>query len=100
MLIPFDGILDLESMLLGGQAFRWRLEDGWFHSMLFNNIIRTRQAAEGVEFECAPDDVNVIAPLFRDYLRLDDDLEAIGDSINKGEQISSAIARYKGLRIL
>lgn len=93
-------MLDLESMLLGGQAFRWRLEDGWFNGVLFNNIIRTRQLAQGVEFVCAPDDEAVIAPLFRDYLRLDDDLDAISDSIGKGEQISAAVDKYKGLRIL
>ena len=87
-------------MLLGGQAFRWRLEDGWFQSVLFNNIIKTRQVDEGVEFTCGPDDESVVAPLFRDYLRLDDDLQAIGASISKGEQISAAVSRYQGLRIL
>ncbi len=100
MLIPFDGILELEGMLLGGQAFRWRLEDGWFHNVLFNNIISARQVDEGVEFVCGPDDESVIAPLFRDYLRLDDDLVAIGKTISKGEQISAAISKYQGLRIL
>lgn len=100
MLIDFDGIMDLESMLLGGQAFRWRLEDGWYHNVLFNNIVTARQVEGGVEFHCGPDDEAVIAPLFRDYLRLDDDLEAIGESISKGEQISAAVSKYLGLRIL
>lgn len=100
MLISFDGILDLASTLHSGQAFRWRLEDGWFHNVLFNNIIKTRQVGEGVEFLCCPDDESAIAPLFRDYLRLDDDLETIGASISKGEQISAAVSRYRGLRIL
>lgn len=100
MLIPFDGILDLASTLLSGQAFRWRLEDGWFHGVLFNNIIKARQVSEGAEFFCAPDDESAIMPLFRDYLRLDDDLEKIGASISKGEQISAAVCKYMGLRIL
>ena len=53
-----------------------------------------------MEFECAPDDETTIAPLFKDYLRLDDDLEAICDRIRLDERIGAALRRYPGLRVL
>ncbi len=100
MLIPFTGPLDLITTLESGQAFRWRREDEWLTGVVFGNIVRTRQTPEGVEFECAPDDETAIAPLFRDYLRLDDDLESIRDRIRIDDHIGAALLRYPGLRVL
>ena len=100
MLIPFTGPFDLITTLESGQAFRWRREEEWLTGVVFDNIIRTRQTPEGVEFECAPDDEASIAPLFRDYLRLDDDLEAICDRIRVDDRIGAALGRYPGLRVL
>lgn len=100
MLISFDKLLDLPSTLESGQAFRWRLIDGWYHGVIFNNIVRTRQTAEGVEFLSAPDDEKDLEPLVRDYLRLNDDLDAIYKAINRDERISASVTRYPGMRIL
>ena len=100
MLIPFTGPFDLITTLESGQAFRWRREEEWLTGVVFDNIIRTRRTAEGVEFECAPDDETAIAPLFRDYLRLDDDLEAICDRVRVDDRIGAALRRYPGLRVL
>ena len=100
MLIPFTGPFDLITTLESGQAFRWRREGEWLTGVVFDNIIRTRRTPGGVEFECAPDDETTIAPLFKDYLRLDDDLEAICDRIRLDEYIGAAVRRYPGLRVL
>ena len=100
MLIPFDGPLDLVSTLESGQAFRWRLDGEWLTGVVFGNIVRTRQTPEGVEFTCGPDDESAIAPLFRDYLRLDDDLESICARIDVDERIGAAMRRHPGIRIL
>ena len=100
MLIPFTGPLDLITTLESGQAFRWRREGEWLTGVVFENVIRTRQTPDGVEFACGPDDEAAIAPLFRDYLRLDDDLEAIRDRIRVDDRIAEAMLRYPGLRVL
>ena len=100
MLIPLTGPFDLITTLESGQAFRWRREGEWLTGVVFDNIIRTRRTPGGVEFECGPDDETTIAPLFKDYLRLDDDLEAICDRIRLDERIGAALRRYPGLRVL
>ena len=104
MIISFSQPLDLTATLESGQAFRWRREDpaspGWYQGVAFNNLVRLRRTSEGVEFLCAPDDESTIEPLVRDYLRLEDDLEAIYRAIDLDERMSDAIARFRGMRLL
>ncbi len=100
MLIPFTRPLDLITTLESGQAFRWEREGEWLTGVIFGNIVRTRQTPQGVEFSCAPDDERSIEPLFRDYLRLDDDLEAICERIDIDERIGAALRRFPGIRVL
>ncbi len=100
MRIPFAGKLDLLSTLESGQAFRWRREGEWLYGVIFNNLVKIRQVAEGVEFFSAPDGETAIEPLVRDYLRLHDDLDAIYEAIGADERIAAGIARYPGMRIL
>jgi N-glycosylase/DNA lyase len=59
-----------------------------------------RRSPEGIEFTCAPDSEATLAPLVRDYLRLDDDLDSIYRAITLDERIGAAIARYRGMRII
>ena len=102
MLIAFQKDYDLENTLLSGQAFRWERPDanGWLTGVIFNNIVRMRRVAEGVEFVCGPDDESALQPRIVDYLRLSDDLDSIKASINKDEHIAAAIERSPGLHIL
>ena len=107
MLVPVVGPLDLTATLESGQTFRWRREDAseavpdpWYRGVVFANEVRMRRVAEGVEFYCSPDDERTIAPLLRDYLRLDDDVDAIYRSIGADDRVQSAIDRYRGLRIV
>ena len=106
MLIPFKQPLDLENTLEVGQAFRWEREPSessghpWFWGVVFDNLVKIRRTEEGVEFFCAPDDEPALSPLLQDYLRLQDDLAAICESIHKDERVGAGIDRYPGLRLL
>ena len=108
MLIPFTGPLDLVSTLESGQAFRWRREETngstigghWYNGVIFNNIVRLRRLPEGVEFTSSPDDEPSLAPLVRDYLRLDDDLDDVYRTINVDQRMDNAIGSYHGLRLV
>lgn len=102
MLISFDKAYDLENTLLSGQAFRWERPDAdrWLTGVIFDNIVRMRRVAEGVEFVCSSGDEDVLHPLITDYLRLSDDLDHIKASINRDDCIGAAIEIYQDLHIL
>ena len=107
MIIPFDRPLDLANTLESGQVFRWSREDdqeespyGWYRGVTFNNVVRMRQVSTGIEFVCEPDDESTLEPLVRDFLRLNDDLDAVYYAIGKDDRMRSAISQYRGLRIL
>ena len=106
MLIPFTQPLDLENTLEVGQAFRWEREPSessghpWFWGVVFDNLVKIRRTEEGVEFFCAPDDEPALSPLLEGYLRLQDDLAAICESIHKDERVGAGIDRYPGMRLL
>ena len=107
MLIPFTQPMDLTATIESGQAFRWRREDlsqpgqgQWYFGVIFNNVVKMRHSSKGIEFCCAPDQESTLEPLLRDYLRLDDDLEAIYSSIMKDDRINASVARYPGMRLV
>ena len=95
-----DQPLDLSSTLLSGQAFRWREEGGWFHGVVFGNIVRVRRAQGGIELLSAPDDERDIESLLRAYLGLDTDLDRVYASLSVDERLRAAIDRYRGMRVL
>ena len=107
-MIPFTGPLDLASTLESGQTFRWKRDESdrtasdgrWYHGVILDNIVGLRRVAGGVEFCCSPDDETALAPLVRDYLRLDDDLDDIYRAINLDDHIGDAISRYTGMRLV
>jgi len=92
--------IDLEASLLGGQAHRWQREDGWYSGVLWGNLVLARQQAEAIEFASAPASPESLLSGFRDYLRLDDDLLAIYDTITQDANVSAQVRRYPGLRVL
>ena len=98
--LGFEQPLDLESTLFSGQVFRWRRVDGWYQGVVFDNIVTLRRTAGGLEFAARPDGAAYIAPLLADYLSLDTDLERVYGSIGSDCRLASAIARYRGLRVL
>jgi len=98
--------LDLAATLESGQAFRWRREDAqndgttWFEGVIFSNIVRIRQVTGGVEWDASPDSETSMAPILRDYLRLDDDFPAIISTLEFDDILRGMFAEYTGIRIL
>ncbi len=92
--------IDLEASLLGGQAHRWRNEGDWYSGVLWGNLVLTRQEGEAIDFLSSPADPSSLIPRFRQYLRMDDDLEAIYDNITQDANVSAQVDRYPGLRVL
>ena len=100
MHLTIDQPLDLASTLESGQAHRWRREGRWYYGVIFGRLVQIRQDALGVEFHCAPGSEDTLAPLLKDYLRLEDDLPSIYEEISKDGRIAGAIEKYRGLRLL
>ena len=92
--------LDLENTLLSGQAHRWKIVDGWYEGVIFQNLIYIRNTKLGPEFYCTPISEGEFTNILLDYLGLEDDLDLIYESISKDAHISSAINKYRGMRIL
>ena len=93
---PFDLAASLES----GQAHRWRFEDGWHAGVVRGNLVKMRPACGGFEFKSSPTPEEALAPMLESYFRLDDDLDAIYDEINRDRRVASMVDKYPGLRIL
>ena len=100
LILPLDCPLDLACSLESGQAHRWRRRGAWFEGVLFESIVSIRQTSAGLEFDTAPEPAESFLPRLTDYLRLEDDLEEIYDSINVDDHMSRAIDTYRGMRIL
>ena len=104
--IEYNQPLDLAATLESGQAFRWRREDAqgdeppWFEGIVFSNRINIRQVNGGIEWHTSPDSEVSIAPILRDYLRLDDDFSAITSALEFDDILRQGLAEYRGLRIL
>ena len=95
-----DQPLDLAVTLDGGQAFRWRLRDGWRYGVLQDTPVALRQDGPRVEMRTSSTSPERMEAALRDYLRLDDDLEDIYSLIDTDARMHEAIAAYRGLRIL
>ncbi len=97
---PFDLAASLES----GQAHRWAYpkdgDDGWYTGVVRGDLVRIRQTAETVEFQCAPSSPADMAARLASYFRLDDDIEAIYVDINRDPRVAEMVERYPGLRVL
>ena len=100
MQLSIDQAFDLASTLESGQAFRWRREGQWYHGVIYGNAVQLRQHLLGVEFRSSPTPEAQMESTLRDYLRLDDDLEAIYHAIDRDEHMRDVIACHRGMRLL
>ncbi len=101
MLIPTTAPYDLHATLCGGQAFRWRAEaDGWYDGIVLRNHIRLRKVDDGIEFVSAPDDAASLKAPLADYLRIDDDMDAVSAALGADTHLADATQRHRGLRLL
>jgi N-glycosylase/DNA lyase len=96
----------LSSTLSSGQAFRWRLRDGWWTGVIAGHWLKLRHQAGGAE-KNEPDriiaETNEPIADWRwlvDYLRLDEDLTTVVASFPDDEPMRQAIANCRGLRLL
>ena len=100
MELAFPQPFDLAATILGGQAHRWKIDGDWFSGVLRGNFIKMRQTGEGIEFRSGPAPEADLAPLLRDYFRLDDDLLEVYDRICSDDRVAAMVKQYPGLRIL
>ena len=92
---PFDLVSSLES----GQAFRWHLLGDWRYGVVSGRLVALKQ--DGCELHVrAASEPEVVAADVRDYLRIDDDMEAVYARIGTDDQLAKSIAAYRGMRIL
>lgn len=80
---------NLNSTLLGGQAFSWtQTPDGYFTGFTHNSIIKVKQVTEDLMWQTFPnhDDYD----LLRNYLNLDSDHTKIITSISKDAHVKRA----------
>ena len=100
MELVVDQPLDLAASLESGQSHRWQREDGWLSGVVRGIFIKARQTGQRIEFLSPPGTEAALVPLFRSYLRLDDDIHAIYADIGRDQRVAEMIARYPGLRLL
>lgn len=94
-----DQPLDLAATLEGGQAFRWHRHGDWHYGVVQGNLLGLRQDGDRLDVRSSLSSERV-ETLVRDYLRLDDDLEAICAALSADPYLAGSIDRYPGLRIL
>ena len=89
---------DLKTTLLGGQAFNWDFEDGYYHGFTQDKIIKLKQENGNLYWQTFPecDDFDFL----KNYLRLDVNYPNILKKIQKDKYIKSAIKKYPNLRLL
>ena len=93
---PFN----LQKSLEGRQDFRWRKPPNAHHSVVLNNtLIHINQSDDRLHYRSTPD--ADLTGLLTSYFRIDDDLDAIYDTIAARDQhIAGLIQKYPGVRLM
>ena len=103
MELKYDPVqpLDLRISLMMGQAFRWQPEGEWFSGVVRGSLINIRKDSNGsLEFYSVPGPDAAVAEMLRNYLRLDEDINATYREISRDAVMAELVERYRGLRIL
>ncbi|MBM3924873.1 MAG: DNA-3-methyladenine glycosylase 2 family protein [SAR202 cluster bacterium] len=100
MRLEFPHPFDLKETLESGQAHRWKRYGQWYSGVVYGNLLHMRQDLFGVEVYSAPEKPEKLTPMLQSYFRLDDDLPAIYQGINKDSRIAEMIGHYPGMRLL
>ena len=93
--------IDLTATLDGGQAFRWWAEDDGYRGVIGGRVLRLSPAKGGAEVRAL--DGKVVSPALstlREYLGLDDDMDALRARHADDEVLTSAVDAHPGLRLL
>ena len=93
---PFN----LQKSLEGRQDFRWRkLPDAYHSGVLKGTLIHVRQSGDRLTCHSTPD--ADLTGLLRSYFRLDDNLDAIYDTIStRDDHIAKLIHKHPGVRLM
>lgn len=86
--------VNVEYTLNNGQAFRWKRTGDEWRGVCRDKIIHICQNENGISFRGASEE------FIHNYLRLDDDLDKIYESICRDEQVAAAVERFRGMRLL
>ena len=92
--------LDLAATLESGQAHRWQKDGDVYWGVVYGSLLKVRQVPAGVEISSNPAPSESLKTMLASYFRLDDDLSAIYEEINRDDRIDAMIRRYPGLRLL
>ena len=96
----------LEADWLNAQAFRWTERDGWFYGIVGGQLIRVRNADDGIEFEggVSTEEGDATLGAVKRYFRLDpdDDIRAVHAALREAdpEHMPGLIERYGHIRVL
>ena len=92
--------LDLAATLESGQAHRWQKDGDVYWGVVYGSLLKVRQVPAGVEIFSTPELSTSSKAMLASYFRLDDDLSAIYEEINRDDRIDAMIRLYPGLRLL
>ena len=92
---PFD----LASSLESGQAFRWHRHGDWRYGVVSGRLVALRQDGGALHVRTASEPEDTAAAV-RDYLRIDDDMEAVYARFGTDDHLARSVAAYRGMRIL
>ncbi len=93
----FSEDFNLDYTLDCGQVFRWDYSDGWWKGVVNGHVVRLQQDKNSAEILV---DSKLSKSFLEDYFRLDDDLDAILQDVNRDEFMDDAISKYRGLRLI
>lgn len=85
---------NLNYSLSCGQVFRWEKND-WWTGVINGVVVRASQKGNELIINSRLEEKVII-----DYFRIDDDIGKIYSSINRDENISALIHKYRGLHLI
>lgn len=98
-LISSIGLFNLEYSVECGQAFRWYWTGGYYTGVVGGKVIRIAQTDKGLLLKKPYDDE--VIDMVIDYFNLKQNSEEIERQLSeKDEQLSTAVARHPGMKIL
>jgi len=100
MFMAVEQPLDLRATLESGQVFRWRWEEGWYWGVVGQYAYALRQVDGGLLVHSSAPSTGMARAALHDYLRLDDDTEAISREMAADKRLAETVAQHRGLRLL
>jgi N-glycosylase/DNA lyase len=93
-----DSPFSLEYTLESGQVFRWERRGEWWRGVVSGGVLSLKQ--EGDSLKCVSSGEALGSTFVRNYFRLDEDFEAVLQSIAKDKTITYAVQKFYGLRLI